>query len=205
MTSHSDESLKSSLKLKQELRRLALASRDRQQNREALSRQISERLVGLPEYEAATGLSIYIGGGSEVQTLPILALAWSQGKRMAVPCCVGDHLELFWLENVDELTPRTLGILEPKEEIRSRRERRVDVTTLDLIVVPGVAFDPRGGRIGHGKRYYDKLLRKARSGTVIVALAFECQIFSGVPMLDHDVFMDKVITEEAVYQRKVDR
>ena len=202
MTSRSDESLKPSLKLKEELRALALANRDRQQNREDLSRRISERLTSLPEYKAATRLSIYIGGHSEVQTLPILPPAWSLGKRIAVPCCVGDHLELFWLENVDELTPRTLGILEPKDEIRRRRERRVDVTTLDLIVVPGVAFDRRGGRIGHGKRYYDKLLRKARSDTVIVALAFECQVFSEVPMLDHDVFMDKVLTEKAVYECK---
>ena len=117
---------------------------------------------------------------------------------------MGDHLELFWLEDVDELAPRTLGILEPTREIRRRRERRVNVTTLDLIVVPGVAFDRRGGRIGHGKRYYDKLLRNARSGTSIIALAFECQIFPEVPMLDHDIFMDKVATERAVYKRKAD-
>jgi 5-formyltetrahydrofolate cyclo-ligase len=202
MTSHSDESLKSSLKAKQELRRLALASRGRQQHRETLSRRISERLVALPEYKAATGMSIYIGGGPEVQTLPILPPAWSLGKRIAVPCCIGDHLELFWLENVDELTPRTLGILEPNEEIRGRGERRVDVTTLDLIVVPGVAFDPRGGRVGHGKGYYDKLLRNVRPDTVLAALAFECQVFPEVPVLDHDVFMDKVVTERGVYQRK---
>jgi len=203
MTSQGDGSLKSSRERKQELRTLALASRDRQQNREDLSRQIIECLASLPEYEAATRLSIYVGGSSEVQTLPLLSSAWSLGKRIAVPCCAGDHLELFWLENVDELTPRTLGILEPKNEIRRRRGRRVDVTALDLIVVPGVAFDRKGGRIGHGKRYYDKLLRKARSDTVIVALAFECQVFSEVPMLDHDVFMDSVVTERAVYQRKV--
>jgi 5-formyltetrahydrofolate cyclo-ligase len=127
-------------------------------------------------------LSVYIGGRSEVQTLPLLPSTWSLGKRIAVPCCVGDHLELFWVEGVDELTPRTLGILEPKDRIRHRRERRVGVTTLDLIVVPGVAFDRKGGRIGHGKGYYDKLLGKARSDTVIVALAFECQVFSEVAM-----------------------
>ena len=129
---------------------------------------------------------------------------WSLGKRIAVPCCVGDQLELFWLEHLDELAPRTLGILEPKEGIRRRSERKVDLTTLDLIVVPGVAFDRTGGRIGHGKRYYDRLLCKARPDTAIVALAFECQVFPKVPMLDHDIFMDKVVTEIAVYQRKAD-
>ncbi len=204
MTSQGDGSLKSSWERKQELRTLALASRDRQQNREDLSRQIIKCLATLPEYEAATRLSIYVGGPSEVLTLPLLPSAWSLGKRIAVPCCVGDHLELYWLEDVDELAPRTLGILEPKSEIRDRPERKADIETLDLIVVPGVAFDRKGGRIGHGKRYYDRLLRMARSDTGIVALAFECQVFPEVPMLDHDVFMDKVVTERAAYRREAD-
>lgn len=203
MTSYDDESVKPSLKLKQQIRTLALAGRDHQLNREDLSRQIRERLASLPEYKAATRLSIYVGVPSEVQTLPILPSAWSLGKRIAVPCCAGDHLKLFWLEDVDELYPRTLGILEPRNEIRHCLDRSVDVTTLDLIVVPGVAFDHKGGRIGHGKRYYDKLLRKVRIGTSIVALAFECQVFPEVPMLDHDIFMDKVLTERSAYQRKI--
>lgn len=190
-----------SLKLKQELRARALASRDSLQNRDELNRQIGEHLTSLAEYKAATRLCIYIGGPSEVATLPILPLAWSGGKRVSVPCCVGDNLELYWLEDVDELSPRTLGILEPKSEIRRRRERQMDIESLDLIVVPGVAFDRAGGRIGHGKRYYDKLLQEARPDTAIVALAFECQMFPKVPMLEHDIFMDKVITEKSVYQR----
>ena len=149
---------------KRELRALAIANRKREPNREALGYQVLERLAGLPEYDAATRLSIYIGGPDEVPTLPLLSSMWSEGKRTAVPCCIGDHLELFWIEAVDELAPRTLGILEPKREIRRTAERRVVVTALDLIVVPGLAFDRSGGRIGHGKGYYDKLLRDAQIG-----------------------------------------
>jgi 5-formyltetrahydrofolate cyclo-ligase len=202
MKSRSDESLKASLKQKKELRALALALRDRQQDREVLSRRIGERLTSLSEYKKATRLSIYVGGPSEVETLPILTAAWSLGKRIAVPCCAGERLELFWLEHVDELAPRTLGILEPKDAIRRCHARRADVKALDLVVVPGVAFDPRGGRIGHGRGYYDKLLREARTDTAVVALAFQCQIFPEVPMLEHDVFMDKVLSEQAVYRRR---
>ena len=70
---------------------------------------------------------------------------------------------------------------------------------IDLIIVPGVAFDRRGGRTGHGKGYYDKLLEHARLDTPLVALAFECQMFDEIPMQEHDVFMDKVVTEKASY------
>jgi 5-formyltetrahydrofolate cyclo-ligase len=75
------------------------------------------------------------------------------------------------------------------------------VGEIDLIVVPGVAFDRRGGRTGHGKGYYDKLLTHARRDTVLVAVAFECQVFSEVPMTERDVFMDRIVTEKAVYRR----
>jgi 5-formyltetrahydrofolate cyclo-ligase len=78
----------------------------------------------------------------------------------------------------------------------------VDVTSLELIIVPGVAFDSSGGRIGHGKGYYDRLLRNVTPATRIVALAFECQMFAEIPMLDQDAFMDKVVTERAVYDCK---
>jgi 5-formyltetrahydrofolate cyclo-ligase len=66
-------------------------------------------------------------------------------------------------------------------------------------MVPGVAFDRRGGRMGHGKGYYDKLLEHARLDTPLVALAFECQMFPEIPVAEHDVFMDKIITESATY------
>jgi 5-formyltetrahydrofolate cyclo-ligase len=67
-------------------------------------------------------------------------------------------------------------------------------------MVPGVAFDRRGARMGHGKGYYDKLLEHARPDTKLVALAFECQLFPEIPVQQHDIFMDKLITEAAVYQ-----
>ncbi|MFM8726912.1 MAG: 5-formyltetrahydrofolate cyclo-ligase, partial [Planctomycetaceae bacterium] len=70
----------------------------------------------------------------------------------------------------------------------------------DLIMVPGVAFDRRGARMGHGKGYYDKLLQHARLNTPLVALAFECQLFEEIPVADHDIFMDRLITEDHVYQ-----
>jgi 5-formyltetrahydrofolate cyclo-ligase len=93
-------------------------------------------------------------------------------------------------------------ILEPKNELRELAAKRVDVKELDLIMVPGVAFDRRGARMGHGFGYYDKLLEHARGVAPLVALAFECQLFPEIPTQAHDVFMDKIVTESAIYPGK---
>ena len=101
---------------------------------------------------------------------------------------------------MNELAEGTFAILEPRPELRDRPERRVDVAEVDLVVVPGVAFDARGGRLGHGQGYYDRLLKHARPDATLVALAFECQMFAEIPVGPRDVVVDWVITEEHVYQ-----
>jgi len=84
--------------------------------------------------------------------------------------------------------------------LRLLPDKQCTAEELDLVMVPGVAFDRRGARMGHGKGYYDKLLQHARPDTPLVALAFECQLFPEVPVAGHDIFMDKIITESAVYE-----
>ncbi len=187
--------------LKRQIRAEAHANRDRQQDPDQLSRQICRRLAALPEYIAADTVMFYVDFRSEVRTQRLLATACQEGKCVVVPYCVGPRLELFRLASMDELTAGTWGILEPKVELRRRAERKIDAARLDLVVVPGVAFDRRGGRLGHGKGYYDKLLRQVPPDTARVALAFECQLFPEIPMQPHDVYMDKIITEKTIYPR----
>ncbi len=91
------------------------------------------------------------------------------------------------------------GSSSPRLELRALPEKRIDVERVDLVMVPGVAFDRSGGRMGHGKGYYDRLLRNARPDARLVALAFECQLFPEIPMSPHDIWMDKIVTEKAVY------
>jgi 5-formyltetrahydrofolate cyclo-ligase len=186
---------------KQAIRLLAHARRAGQPDPEATSEKITCRIVLLPPYAAARTLLAYVSFRSEVSTRGLLLRAWDDGKRLAVPYCVGDQLELFLLERLDELAPGTLGILEPKEGLRSLAARRVQPGELDLIVVPGLAFDPQCGRIGYGKGYYDRLLRQVPARTAVVGAAFQCQMFPQVPVLDHDVRLGWVVTESDVYQR----
>lgn len=185
---------------KDALRKQAHANRNAQENKDELSRRIVGAFMALPEYAAAETVMFYIDVRSEVRTRHDLELALQSGKKIIVPWCNSDgELELFHLESMEELELGMYRILEPKNELRQLPSKQVNVESLDLIMVPGVGFDRRGGRMGHGKGYYDKLLQHARKDTPLVALAFECQMFEEIPVADHDIFMDKVITEDQVY------
>jgi 5-formyltetrahydrofolate cyclo-ligase len=184
---------------KRAIREESHARRNAQANKDELSREIVAKFMALPEYAAATTVMFYVDVRSEVRTRNDLAQALTTGKRIIVPYCVDGELELFHLEDMTELQTGMYKILEPKAELRAVSSKRVEVEQLDLVMVPGVAFDRRGGRMGHGKGYYDKLLEHARPDAPLVALAFECQMFPEVPVAEHDIFMDKIITEAAVY------
>jgi 5-formyltetrahydrofolate cyclo-ligase len=186
---------------KQQIREQAHAARRALENKDELSRAIMDRVMRLPEYERAQTVMYYIDVRAEVRTRHALPDALASGKTIVVPWC-NEHgeLELFRLASMDELELGMYRILEPRAELRLRAERQIAPHELDLILVPGVAFDRRGGRTGHGKGYYDKLLQHARDDAPLIALAFECQMFPEIPMQGHDVFMDKVVTEAAVYE-----
>lgn len=185
---------------KDALRKQAHANRNAQENKDELSRRIVGAFMALPEYATAETVMFYIDVRSEVRTRHDLELALQSGKTIVVPWCNADgELELFKLDSMDELEIGMYKILEPRAELRGLAEKQVNVELLDLIMVPGVGFDRRGARTGHGKGYYDKLLQHARRNTPLVALAFECQMFDEIPMADHDIFMDKIITEDHVY------
>lgn len=184
---------------KNALRRLAHDNRNAQENKDELSRRIVGAFMALPEYAVAQTIMFYIDVRSEVRTRQDLETALQSGKRVVVPWCNPDgELELFHLESMDELEIGMYRILEPKAELRALPEKQVPVESLDLIMVPGVGFDLRGGRMGHGKGYYDKLLEHARPTTPLIALAFECQVFEEIPVADHDIFMDMIVTEDRV-------
>ncbi len=186
-------------RLKAQLRRQAEAARARQPDKDELSRAICRRFAALPEYFAAATVMLYVHVRNEVRTQEFIQAVLAQGKGVVVPYCVGNELGLFRLESLDELAPSTFGLLEPRPQLRALPEKRVEAREVDLIMVPGVAFDRDGGRLGHGKGFYDRLLGRARRDALLVGVAFECQLFPDVPMGEHDVYMDRVVTEAAAY------
>ena len=184
---------------KQEIRTAAHANRKAQGDKEGVSCAIVDRFMSLPEYATAKTVMFYIDVRDEVRTRQALPTAIHSDKRIVIPYCVDGELELFHLESMDELDVGMYKILEPKAELRDVAAKRLQPEDLDLVMVPGVAFDRQGGRTGHGKGYYDKLLEHARADAPLIALAFECQMFPEIPCGSHDIYMDKVVTELAVY------
>lgn len=184
---------------KQQIRRQAHANRAALSDKDSLSQAICAKFADLPEYAAAGTVMFYVDARSEVRTRHFLPAALVHGKRIVVPYCVEDVLELFHLESMDELATGMYKILEPRDELRRVPEKRVAVNELDLVMVPGVAFDRRGARMGHGKGYYDKLLEHAQADAPLVALAFECQLFPEISTQAHDIFMDLIVSEQAIY------
>jgi 5-formyltetrahydrofolate cyclo-ligase len=185
---------------KQLIREQAHAARNAQPDKEELSRRIVATFMSLPEYVAAQTVMFYIDVRSEVRTRHALPEALQSGKTIVVPWCNDrGELELFRLADMNELAVGMYKILEPKPELRHMPDKVAVPTDLDLVMVPGVAFDRSGARMGHGKGYYDKLLQHARADAPLVALAFECQLFPEIPTATHDIFMDRIITESAVY------
>jgi 5-formyltetrahydrofolate cyclo-ligase len=193
---------------KKEIRAQAHERRNAQENKDELSRDICARFVALPEYVRAQTVMYYIDVRSEVRTrhdLPqavgCVATHPTNRKKIVVPWCNDQgELELFHLENMNELAIGMYKILEPAPALRLLPAKQVKAQELDLIMVPGVAFDRTGARMGHGKGYYDKLLQHARPDATLVALAFECQLFPEIPTAAHDIFMDRIITERAIYK-----
>ena len=117
--------------------------------------------------------------------------ALTSGKRVILPKVNGKELELFEIKNFDkDVSSGAWGIPEP------RASAPVRLDELDIIIVPGAAFDEQGNRLGYGAGFYDKLLSAFKKPTV--ALAFEEQIVSAVPAASHDIPIKKIVTDKRV-------
>ncbi len=187
---------------KARLRSLMLEQRDRANDRMAHSAAIGRHVTGLDEYAAAETISWFVGVKSEVMTLPMIADALAARRRVALPWVSPGGLRLALVGSLEEVAPAAFGLLEPTDEIRQDLARQVAPDRVDFYVVPGVAFDRDGGRLGHGKAYYDRLLAQARPDATLAGLCFEVQLVDTVPMAEHDIPMNYVVTEKQVYKGK---
>ena len=179
---------------KELIRSEALKRRRSLPARDALSQDICREVLELAEYRSAVTVIVYMGVRSEVQTTPLIEEALADGKRVAVPYCAGEQLALFHLRSLAELVPGEYRIPEPLAELRTSA-RAVALADVDLVVVPGVAFDRRGARLGFGRGYFDRLLSQLPRPAPRVGLAFGCQLFEVIPTEAHDEPLDAIVTE----------
>ncbi len=190
------------------LRRAAYDARNAQENKDRASEVAVATLVQLPEYQAAKTALWYLDCRSELRTRHAIPSALESGKKIIIPYCAVDEsgankLGLWWLQSMDELVVGKWKILEPPKDRWGDPGKEFYAEQLDIVIVPGVAFSRGGGRMGNGQGYYDRLLGRVRPNCPLVGLCFECQLFDNLIVGPHDVFMDKVVTEEATYEGKV--
>lgn len=188
------------------LRKLILEKRRAlpDKGRREKSLAIQQRFFLLDEFRQGRVIHLFLSFRGEVMTDGIVKEALALGKQVVVPVVVGgsEGMNLSEIRQYpDEVEAGAYGIPEPKKKFI----RRVDPATVDLFVLPGVAFDVRGGRLGYGAGYYDRIL----GGTVpsreskrvsLIALAFELQLVDRIPSSVHDVRVHKIITEERVIE-----
>jgi 5-formyltetrahydrofolate cyclo-ligase len=185
---------------KSELRARAKTVRDAEPQRDLKGAAIAVRVEQLPQYRRARVVATYVGVKSEVATRSLIEGRLARGEPTAVVYRQDGDLALCLIHSLDELGPASFGLLEPVPYVVADPERHCAPADVDLFLVPGLAFDPAGGRIGYGKGYYDRLLATAGPGAVFLALAFECQMVESVPMLPHDVAVHLVMTERATHR-----
>ncbi len=180
---------KSTLREKMKLQRERLT---RQETRE-LSKLILENLLSLPEFFRADVVHTYVSSkNNEVDTHELIRVLFKQRKRVVVPVAeksskVMGHSEIF---SLSELSANSFGILEPK------MYRPVAVADLQVIVVPALAVDRKGHRIGFGAGYYDRFLHDVQLPTIVPAYDF--QVVKEVPIIPTDVPISFIVTENEI-------
>ena len=178
------KALRASIKQK----RRALSIEYRQQ----ASRKMKAELTRLPCYQAAEYIMLYMAMQDEVQLDELIAMVLKEGKKAAIPLVTGAGLmEAVELSDMADLVPDKYGIKTVSEEKR----RLIAPDKIDLIIVPGVAFDKAGHRLGMGGGFYDRFMLRA-SRAVRAALAYDCQLLAAVPAEVHDLTVDYIITEK---------
>lgn len=161
------------------------------------SRIIIDKIKATEEYKNSKSIMVYMDFKSEVNTKDFVNEALSEGKKIIIPYTDVEKVLIIpvEIESLDDLIACKFGYLEPRIE---KISNQYDIEKIDLIIVPGVAFDKKRNRVGFGKGYYDRLLisRKAKA----FAIAYEFQVLEEVPAQEHDIKMDMIITEENIYQ-----
>lgn len=179
---------------KELLRQETLLKRDglRAYDVSMFSEKITESFLSLDEYKSAVTIAFYSSVRSEVSTKLVIEKALAGGKEVYLPRVKedSDGVDFVRVTGLEGFKKGSYGILEPVGD------DVMDPGELDLIVLPGVAFDESGARIGYGKGHYDMTLEKVTCKKI--AFAFEQQIVEKIETEPHDVNMDLVITEKRI-------
>jgi 5-formyltetrahydrofolate cyclo-ligase len=154
-----------------------------------MSHQAQQRLVATALYGAARSLALYSPIRNEIATNDIFTLASRQGKQVYYPRVAGAFLHFVQISNLEQLVPGSFGLLEPAADLETSRH------VPELILVPGVAFDRCGHRLGYGRGFYDRYLACCSDQIVRVGFAYSFQLCDALPAGNHDQPLDALVTD----------
>ncbi len=166
----------------------------KEEDRRQKSLAIRKKLFNLTKFINAKKILLYVGKSYEVDTVPIIKETLKKGKRVFLPVTdiKGKRLiisEISDLEKDTEIGP--YGIYQPN----TKRKKDIDPQDLDLLILPGIAFDKRGNRLGHGAGYYDRFLKDIPYNIPRISLAFDFQMLDeDIPIFACDIPVTRVIT-----------
>jgi 5-formyltetrahydrofolate cyclo-ligase len=162
------------------------------QEKELYDQNIFSKITTSAFYRESKNIFIYVSFGSEVETHSIIEQAIKDNKTVYVPKVINreEGMAAVKITALSELKASSFGILEPETISEEAKPWQ-----LDLILIPGLAFDKRGGRLGYGAGYYDRFLNDAKPETNKIGIAYSCQVIDEVPMDEKDIFVDSIITE----------
>lgn len=165
----------------------------REQKRAMTEAQITQKSAALGRlftqseaYRNARSIYGYLPYNQEVRTVPMLLQALSDGKRVAVPKIYGDEMKFIWMEDLTQVETGYAGIPEPIADGPIADDETA------LVLMPGMAFDPQGRRIGYGGGFYDKFLA-AEPGHPTLALCYDFQMLSALDTEEFDIPVDTVL------------
>lgn len=192
--------------MKGELRREILKKRNEMTGDEVLEKStaIIKKLLALEDYKQSAVVMAYLDFRNEVKTGKLVKDAVAGGKKVLVPVTDKANKRLIpsLIENYPgDIAPGTWGIPEPKPG----RLKEVDPLEIDLVIVPGVAYDIYGNRIGYGGGYYDRFLPRTKPGVVTMAPAYEFQVRDWIGSGKHDWPVDYIVTEKRIIDAKNNR
>lgn len=181
---------------KQALRRFVRAARCSLDAQTCLlhAETAAENILSLPEVHAAHVVMAYAANAEELDPASAIETLHGAGKAIGMPRIEGPGaLGIHLVAHGDELEPGPLGIRQPRREAP-----RLSLDSIDVVIVPGVAFDENGYRLGYGGGYYDRLLPMLRVDCVRVGLAYDEQVVSDLPAAAHDQRVHLVVTPSRV-------
>lgn len=175
---------------KQAFRKLMLEQRKNMllSDVEEKSKAIVSNILSTTEYKNADCIYAYISTRNEVDLANLIEAAWTDGKRIAVPRVCGQDMSFYYIESYADLEKGNFGISEPKDGAMQAEEKDA------LMLIPGVAYDKTGNRIGYGGGYYDRYLSGVHNH-YIIAPAYEFQIVDTLVSEKHDIQVDEIISE----------